>query len=200
VRIAQVLPEVAMTSLPNRTRTALLVIDMQTDVIANAFDRDRVVANIQTLVDEARSSDVPVLWVQHSDEQLVKGSEGWQYVPELERRESEPLIHKTYGDSFEETELGDLLSDLGVGHLVVTGAQTEACIRSTLHGGLVRGYDVTLVSDAHTTEDMRQWGFPVTPEESIAYTNMYWSWAAPRPRDTVTSRRHRLLGAAGKVP
>ncbi|MBK9740112.1 MAG: cysteine hydrolase [Actinobacteria bacterium] len=191
-----------MTSLPNRTRTALLVIDMQTDVIANAFDRDRVVANIQTLVDEARSSDVPVLWVQHSDEQLVKGSEGWQYVPELERRESEPLIHKTYGDSFEETELGDLLSDLGVGHLVVTGAQTEACIRSTLHGGLVRGYDVTLVSDAHTTEDMRQWGFPVTPEESIAYTNMYWSWAAaPGRAGTVTPAADiDFSETAGKVP
>ena len=61
---------------------------------------------------------------------------------------------------------------------MVTGAQTEECIRSTLHGALVRGYDATLVSDAHTTEDMREWGFPVTPEQSIAYTNMYWSWAA----------------------
>jgi len=37
--------------------------------------------------------------------------------------------------------------------LVVAGAQTDACIRSTLHGALVGGYDATLVSDAHTTED-----------------------------------------------
>jgi hypothetical protein len=70
--------------------------------------------------------------------------------------------------------------------LVVTGAQTEACIRSTLHGALVRGYDATLVSDAHSTEDMREWGFPVTPEQSIAYTNAYWSWAeAPGRKGSV---------------
>ena len=70
---------------------------------------------------------------------------------------------------------------------MVTGAQTDACIRSTLHGALVRGYDATLVSDAHTTEDMREWGFPVTPEQSIDYTNAYWSWAkAPGRKGSVT--------------
>ncbi len=137
-----------------------------------------MVANIQTLVDKARAEGVPVIWVQHSSEELPVGSENWQYVPELQRLDTEPLVHKEYGDSFEATDLEERLAERGVGRLVVTGAQTEACIRSTLHGALVRGYDATLVSDAHTTEDMRQWGFPVTPEQSIAYTNMYWSWAA----------------------
>jgi nicotinamidase-related amidase len=167
-----------MTSLENRPRTALLVIDVQNGVVGNAYERDRVIANIQTLVDRARAQDVPVLWVQHSDDELPKGSAGWEYVPELERRDAEPLVHKTYGDSFEATDLEELLAARKVGHLVVTGAQTDQCIRSTLHGALVRGYDATLVSDAHTTEDMREWGFPVTPEQSITYTNAYWSWAA----------------------
>ena len=167
-----------MTSLQNRPRTALLVIDMQNDVVGHAHERDRVIDNIQTLVDKARSEDVPVLWVQHSDEDLPRGSQGWEYVPELERLDSEPLVHKSYADSFEATDLEELLAARGIGRLVVTGAQTEECIRSTLHGALVRGYDATLVSDAHTTEDMREWGFPVTPEQSIAYTNAYWSWAA----------------------
>lgn len=177
-----------MTSLENRPGTALLVIDMQQGVVANAYQRDRVIANIQTLVDKARAQDVPVLWVQHSDEEMPIGSDGWAYVPELERRETEPLVHKTYGDSFEATDLEERLAERGVGRLVITGAQTEACIRSTLHGALVRGYDATLVSDAHTSEDMREWGLPVSPEQSIAYTNMYWSWAAaPGRAGNVTS-------------
>jgi nicotinamidase-related amidase len=175
-----------VTSLDNRPQAALVIIDMQNGVVVDAFERERVIANISTLVAKARSEDVPVVWVQHSDEQMPIGSEGWQYVAELERLDSEPLVHKTYGDSFEDTELEEVLAELGVGRLVVTGAQTEACVRSTLHGALVRGYDATLVADAHTTEDMRQWGFPVTPEQSIAYTNVYWSWAeAPGRRGTV---------------
>jgi nicotinamidase-related amidase len=180
--------EVAMTSLENRPGTALVVIDVQNGVVGNAYERDRVVSNIATLVDKARAEDVPVVWVQHSDESdLVRGSEAWQYVDELKRLDDEPLVHKTYGDSFEATDLEERLAERGVGRLVVTGAQTEMCIRSTLHGALVRGYDATLVSDAHTSEDMRQWDFPVAPAESIAYTNMYWSWAeAPGRKGTVT--------------
>ena len=176
-----------MTSLENRPRTALLVIDVQNDVVGNAYERDRVIANIQTLVSKARAEDVAVLWVQHSDEGMPRGSEGWQYVAELERLDSEPVVHKSYGDSFEATDLEERLAERGVGRLVVTGAQTEACIRSTLHGALVRGYDTTLVSDAHTTEDMREWGFPIPPDQSIEYTNAYWSWAsAPGRKGEVT--------------
>ncbi|QGN57471.1 isochorismatase family protein [Nostocoides sp. HKS02] len=176
-----------MTSLENRPATALVVIDVQNGVVGSAYERDRVVATIATLVDKARAEQVPVVWVQHSDEQLAKGSQEWEYVPELTRLDSEPVVHKSYGDAFEATDLEEQLAQRRVGHLVVTGAQTEECIRCTLHGALVRGYDATLVSDAHTTEDMRQWGFPVTPEQSIAYTNTYWSWAsAPGRKGTVT--------------
>ncbi len=162
-----------MTTLDDRPNTALVVIDVQRGVVAGAHDRDGVIANINTLVARARAADVPVIWVQHSDDDLAIGSEAWEYVPELERLDSEPLVHKRYGDSFEDTELESLLADRGVGRLVVTGAQTDACIRSTLHGGLVRGYDVTLVDDAHTTEDLSEWGAP-SPELVIAHTNMYW--------------------------
>jgi len=167
-----------MTTLPDRTNTALLVVDMQEGVVAGAWEVDRVVANIRSLVDRARASRVPVVWVQHADDGLPEGSDGWRYVAELTPGEGEPLIHKHYGDSFEATDLEAVLAGLGVGHLVVTGAQTDACIRSTLHGALVRGYDTTLVSDAHTTEDLRQWGGPITPADAIAYTNLYWSWSS----------------------
>lgn len=167
-----------MSSLSNRPNTALLIVDVQRDVVADAHDRDGVIANINTLLERARHTSTPVIWVQHADDGLVEGSEGWQYVEELVRKDAEPLVHKHFGDSFEETELEALLAERAVGHLVVTGAQTDACIRSTLHGALVRGYDATLVSDAHTTEDPSQWGLPLNAEQVIAHTNMYWSDSA----------------------
>ena len=162
-----------MTTLENRPNTALLVIDVQNGVVEGAHERDAVVANVANVVAKAREQDVPVVWVQHNSKFLEKGSDGWQWVPELAPDDAEPRVDKTYADSFEETELESVLSGLGVGRLVIAGAQTDECIRSTLHGALVRGYDATLVSDAHTTEDQSEWGAP-TPDKVIAHTNLYW--------------------------
>ena len=164
-----------MTTLPDRPNTALMVIDVQNGVVATAHNRDGVIANINTLVAQARAAGVPVVWVQHSDEGMPRDSDSWQYVPELVRQDSEPLVHKSYGDSFEDTDLESVLAQRGVGRLIVTGAQTDACVRSTLHGAMVRGYDATLVGDAHTTEDLTQYGAP-PPDQVIAHTNLYWQW------------------------
>ena len=179
-----------MTTLQNRPNSALLVIDVQNGVVAGAHERDAVVANVASLVERARRERVPVVWVQHSDEQLARGSEGWRIVPELAPGEVEPLVEKHYGDSFEDTDLETVLSGLGVGRLVVVGAQTDECVRSTLHGAFVRGYDATLVGDAHTTEDLSAWGAP-PPDQVIAHTNLYWSnQAAPgRTAGTVQTRK-----------
>jgi nicotinamidase-related amidase len=164
-----------MTTLENRPNTALVVVDVQNSVVEAAHQRDAVVATIGRLVDQARREGVPVVWVQDSDEARAIGSQGWKIVPELVPGQAEPLIDKKYGDSFEDTILEPVLSGLGVGRLVVVGAQTDACIRSTLHGAFVRGYDTTLVSDAHTTEDQTQWGAP-PPDQVIAHTNLYWTY------------------------
>ena len=165
-----------MTTLPGRPDTALLVIDVQNGIVAGAYNRDGVIGNISTLIDKARAENVPVLWVQHSDDgDLALGSESWQFVPELVRGDSEPVVHKRYADSFEETDLEKLLAEQRVGRLVVTGAQTDECIRSTIHGAFTRGYDVTLVGDAHTTEDLTEYGAP-RPEQVIAHTNLYWRY------------------------
>lgn len=177
-----------MTTLSDRPNTALVVIDVQTGVVAGAHARDEVVTNVATLVAKARAADVPVVWVQHSSENLAVGSDDWQWVPELTQAESEPVVHKTYGDAFEATDLEGVLARLQVGHLVVAGAQTDECIRSTLHGAIVRGYDATLVSDAHTTEDLTEWGAP-PPGKVIDHTNLYWSGheAPGRRAGTVTT-------------
>jgi nicotinamidase-related amidase len=178
-----------MTTLENRPNTALLVVDVQNGVVEGAPKRDVVVANVGALVEKAREEQIPVVWVQHSDEQLAKGSDSWRIVPELAPEDAEPLVEKTYGDSFEDTTLETVLSDLGVGRLLVVGAQTDACIRSTLHGALARGYDATLVSDAHTTEDQTAWGAP-PPEQVIAHTNLYWTYqtAPGRTAGTVETK------------
>jgi nicotinamidase-related amidase len=164
-----------MSTIHNRTATALLIIDVQVGVVGAAYQREAVIANIQMLLTAARAARTPVVWVQHSDDQLAINSPEWQYVPKLVRLESEPLVHKLYGDSFEATDLEQVLAAAKVGHLVVVGAQTDACIRSTIHGAFTRGYDVTLVSDAHTTEDMTEWGAP-PPDVIIKHTNMYWGF------------------------
>jgi hypothetical protein len=136
--------------------------------------------------------------VQHSDDQLLPGSESWQYVPEVVRRDSEPVVHKGYGDSFEDTDLETLLAERGVGRLIVAGAQTDECIRSTLHGAFVRGYDVTLVSDAHTTEDLSEYGAP-PPEQVIAHTNLYWRWQSAPGRSGGTVGTAEVSFAAGET-
>jgi nicotinamidase-related amidase len=164
-----------MTTLANRPNTALLVIDVQNGVVEEAHERDTVVANISTLVDKARAADVEVVWVAHNADELPRDSERWQYVPELVRRDSEPLVHKSYGDSFEETDLESVLAARGIGRLVIAGAQTDECIRSTLHGAITRGYDATLIGDAHTTEDLTPYGAP-PPDKVIAHTNLYWQY------------------------
>jgi nicotinamidase-related amidase len=163
-----------MSTLQNRPNTALLVIDVQTGVVEGAHARDSVVANVGSLVEKARTAGVPVVWVQHNDDgELAPGNAAWDVVPELAPDEAEPRVQKRYADSFDDTTLETVLSDLAVGRLVVAGAQTDECIRSTLHGALVRGYDATLVGDAHTTEDLSEWGAP-TPDLVIAHTNLYW--------------------------
>lgn len=162
-----------MTTLSDRPNTALLVVDVQNGVMKSAHDRETVVANIDRLVDKARASRAPVIWVQHVSDQLVAGGEAWRIVPELSPDPAEPHLEKRWGDCFEETALEDMLAGLGVGRLVVAGAQTDACIRSTLHGALARGYDTILVGDAHTTEDLSQWGAP-PPGQVIVHTNLYW--------------------------
>ncbi|GAA2561423.1 isochorismatase family protein [Pseudonocardia hydrocarbonoxydans] len=188
-----------MTTFPDRPHTALLVVDVQNGVVAQAHDRDAVVGAVATLVDRARRERVPVVWVQQTDDEIVRGSDGWDIVPELAPADGEPRIEKQHGDSFEATELAGILAGLGVGRVVVAGAQTDACIRATLHGAFVRGYDTVLVTDAHTTEDLTAYGAP-PPAQVIAHTNLYWGFQSGpgRTATTAVAAEVDLVGAAGQ--
>lgn len=161
--------------------TAVLVIDLQRDVIADAHDRDGVVTRTAALVDRARAEGTPVIWVQHNSEELVRDTDGWQFADGLVPGSGETLIHKQYGDAFAETELGDVLERLGADRLVVTGAASEQCIRCTLHSAVIKGFPVTLVSDAHTTNDLVFDGHNLPATQIIDFTNVYAAYGLDWP-------------------
>jgi nicotinamidase-related amidase len=185
----------AVTTFENLPNSALLVVDVQNGVVVGNYARDAVVANIKRIVEKSRREHIPVIWIQDSGEPRAIGSDPWKIVPELTPLDTEPHVDKKYGDAFEDTILDSVLSELRVGQLFVVGAQTDACVRSTLHGAFVRGYDTTLVSDAHTTEDQSSWGAP-PPDQVIAHTNLYWTFqAAPGRTAQVVKTKDLEFGA-----
>lgn len=176
---------------------ALVVIDVQNAVVAHAWDRDGVVSRIASLVERARVEGCPVVFVQHEEDEddMRRGSEGWQLVPQLVPAEGEPVVAKQYPDSFVETELATTLERFGAGHLVIVGAQTDACIRSTFHRAMIEGYDVTLVSDCHTTDDRAFQGVAVSGEQIVAHMNLSAQFTAyPGRVPTVTTHDAVMLG------
>jgi nicotinamidase-related amidase len=142
-----------MSTLPG-SRAALIVVDVQVGVVAQAFDRERIVANVALAVTRAREAQLPVVWVQHEGDDLQRDSAAWQWVPELAPLAAETRIHKRHNSAFEDTDLAARLEAQGVSHIVLAGAATNWCIRATAYGALDRGYDLTLLSDAHTTETL----------------------------------------------
>lgn len=170
------------TDTTQARRSALLVIDVQNANTAEGYQRDQVIGRIRGLIDRAKAEGAPVIWVQHDQpgSQLEKGSEGWQIVAEVRPGDGETVIEKQYLDAFVETSLRQELDRLGVGHLVITGAATDACIRTTTARSQIEGYDVTLVADGHTT-DVGPWPLPlpdgtkvpIGAEQMIAYTNFF---------------------------
>ena len=165
-----------MSTFLDRTQSALLVIDVQKDVVATAYQRDRVVANINECVNKARAADVPVIWIQHSDEGLTLGSEGWEIVSELNPLDSETKIGKTFRSSFVETLLSDTLAGLSASHLYICGAETNNCVRFTSHHALELGYDLTLIEDAHTTSDFEWENGPVLASQMIDEQNASFAY------------------------
>lgn len=155
------------------TRSAVLVIDVQNDVLAGGWDVDGVVARIVSLVERARADGALVVWIQHTDEEMPVGSEAWELDARLAPLPGEPLLGKEFSDSFSNPELEPVLRDAGVDRVVLVGAQSDYCIRNTFHSALARGFDTVLVSDAHTTLD-HEFGRRVVPAaEIVEFTNMY---------------------------
>ncbi len=159
--------------------TVLLVIDVQNAVVEESWDGDGVVDRIGKVIDAARATDTPVVYIQHEipgHPRMDRGSEGWHIRPEIAPLTGEPVIAKQYGDSFVETTLPETLAGFGAGHLIIAGAQSDACVRATSHRALIEGYDITLVSDGHTTGDAEYNGVTVPAEVNVALANYASPW------------------------
>ncbi len=143
-----------MATIREGNKAVLLVVDVQVGVMSDAWDAPRVIKNVARAVERARADDVPVIWVQHTSSDLVQGEPAWQWVPELVPAEGEALIHKEFNSAFEGTALEEALAREAATHITLAGAATNWCIRATAYGALERGYDLTLVNDAHTTSHM----------------------------------------------
>ena len=191
-----------MANIRAGNQSALVVVDVQVGVMREAWDAARVVGNVARTVARARAEGVPVLWVQHADDNLPKGSAQWQWVPELVPGEGEARVHKQFNSSFEQTGLEAELAALGVTHIVLAGAATNWCIRATAYAALERGYDVTLVSDAHTTETMQlENGVTIEAADVVQELNIAMRWLDyPGRKNAAASAEQVSFAGAGAVP
>ena len=166
-----------MATVREGNKAVMVVVDVQVGVMKEAWEAQRIVKNISRAVERARSEAVPLIWIQHSNQELPTGSAQWQWVPELVPAEGEALIHKRFNSAFEQTSLDSELAGLGATHIVLAGAATNWCIRATAYGALDRGYDLTLVKDAHTTETMQlDSGVTIEAETVIQELNIAMQW------------------------
>jgi len=166
-----------MATVRSGAQAVLLVVDVQVGVMSQLWDSHKVIGNVARLVQRARDEHVPVIWIQHEAEHLPRGSDEWKIVPELAPADGEPVIPKEYNSAFERTSLEAELARLGATCIVLAGAASNWCIRATAYGGLANGYDLMLVSDAHTTHDMEtEAGEPIPAKHIIDELNTVIDW------------------------
>lgn len=192
-----------MSTIRPGNQTSLVVVDVQVGVMAGSWDASRVIQNVACAVRRAREADIPVIWVQHEADDLPRDSSSWQLVPELVPEVAEVRIYKRFPSSFEDTDLEDSFARLGTTHVLLAGAQTNWCIRATAYAALDRGYDLTLLSDAHTTASI-DLGNGSRVEASCIVTDlnvtMKWLSYPGRKSGTASASEVAFSGPGGLPP
>jgi nicotinamidase-related amidase len=177
-----------MATIREGNKAVLLVVDVQVGVMRNGWDAQRIINNIGIAVEKARTQGVPVIWVQHSDDELVDGSPDWQFVPDLLPAEGEMRLDKHFTSSFEQTLLEETLGRLGATHILLVGAATNWCVRATAYGALDRGYDLTLIKNAHTTETIElENDIMIEAADVIRELNIVMTWLSYPGRTNSTA-------------
>ena len=153
-------------------RSALVIIDVQRGLIEGFEDDWREVLQvIGDLGARARKARVPVVLVQHCgaapSHPLHRSQPGWAVHPSVNPQPEDVRVEKSWSDAFRGTDLDARLRDASVTRLVIVGAQTEYCVDTTARRALTQGYDVLLVSDAHTTLDSKT----LSAEQIITFYN-----------------------------
>lgn len=177
-----------MAAIRDGNKIVLVIVDAQVGVIQEAWNAPQIIKNIDHAVKKARAQGVPVIWVQHADDELVSGSPEWQLVPALSPAEGEAHVYKQFNSSFEQTSLEETLAQLGATHIVLAGAATNWCIRATAYGALDRGYDLTLLKDAHTTGSIElENGGNIEAANIIRELNIAMAWLSYPGRTNSTA-------------
>ncbi|MDR0271481.1 cysteine hydrolase family protein [Paenibacillus sp.] len=139
------------------SKQALLVIDIQVGMFSESdpvYDGAALLGRINVLLHNARTSGIPVIYVQHNEgpgEQLETETVAWEIHPSIAPEPEDTIIQKFMPDSFHETSLQEVLSSRGIENLVIAGIQTDCCVNATSRRAGELGYDITVVEDAHST-------------------------------------------------
>ncbi|QDP41143.1 cysteine hydrolase family protein [Radiobacillus deserti] len=161
-------------------KKALLVIDVQNGMyeVGNVVHNGgKLLVNVKSLIEKARSTDIPIFFIQHNappGKPLEYGKKGWEIHPEIAPEDQDIIIQKTTPDSFLHTSLDQELKRYDITHLVITGIQTEACVDTTCRRAFSMDYKVTLASDAHSTWDSDE----ITAQQIINHHNKVLRWFA----------------------
>lgn len=159
-------------------KEALIVIDVQTAVMEHSYNRETIMDTVNSLISAARKQKIPFIFVQHEfpEGPMKRGGDGWKLDPRLEQPLSdESIIYKTLPNAFADTTLKETLDQIGATHLYICGAQTDFCVDSSCRGAFDLHYDVTLITDAHTTTDNAHLTAPQIIEHIHDTLGNFWS-------------------------
>ena len=169
-----------MSRFLERDASALVVVDAQQGPAAALAGVTAVLDAIADLVARARLAGVPVVWLRRVDAELRPGEPGWQLCDLLASEPGELLIDHAWDDGFIATDLADALGGLSAGHLWLAGLGSETAVLQTYLGALYRGFDVTLIEDAHAAADVEFDGCELSASQVVALVNrLVWRDQAP---------------------
>jgi len=137
--------------------TALVIIDVQVELFEEpVYKEEQLLDNISSLIEKARLSNTPIIYIQHTEKEdgpMLEGKEGWKIHPRIAPIKGDITVLKYTPDSFHETNLQEVLNSMGIKNLVIAGLQTEYCIDTTCRSAFRLGYSTILVKDGHSTYD-----------------------------------------------
>ena len=144
-------------------KKALIVIDLQNDYFPGGlfplWNTEKTLENIEKVIIKANESNVPVIFVQHVADSsqgeapfFNEGTEGVKIHPALVAvAPNAKVVKKTFADSFYETKLEEVLSELEVEELLVCGMMTQNCVTHTAISKSAEKYSVKILPDCCTT-------------------------------------------------
>lgn len=137
---------------------ALLIIDVQNELVEGTSEEEGVrnketlLSNINLVIDKALETNASIIFIRDKDVASGKGP-GFQIHANVNVPKTAVTFDKSATNSFYGTPLLEFLKENEIEHLVVMGCKTEHCIDTAVRTATVNHFDVTLVSDGHSTTD-----------------------------------------------